>query len=479
MNGKRISILLKVVCFLTILGFVLNYSFGVLKYKDTGGGGGFERLEQLPKESADVIFFGNSHCHCTINHSVLWNDYGIAGYTFTAGSQTIDSTASFVEYALSVQSPKVIAVEISGILADSIQSDYVDVYRNLVGMEWSIEYIKRALSMSKTVGDTFDTRFELITKYPLVHNRYKELTKSDFILEEPYMMGYRGSFENISYEKPNVIEWVDENPIPDDVLTEVQKIVDSAESKGVEVLFWASPFVLDEPSQERFNAFEKYAFENNLNFINYNNFYDELGIDFSIDYRDTDHVNNSGACKVTKDIAKVLGTEYELPDRRGDERYYKWEQNSQFLADRALGFNLSVEVDFNTYARALNLLDDRYVILMKLNGNYSVFSEMYGEGLEGFGISNDDYLLGGAFILKGKTVVEHLEGIYSRCLETPNGEIHIDSDTNDIITDNEIYDVPDNGIGILVYDMELGYIVDVGIVDVYYIGNVVKHLEKE
>ena len=58
----------------------------VLTYKDTGGGGGWQNFYRTGRGTVDVMFFGNSHVHCTVDHGLLWDNYGIAGYTLVSGS---------------------------------------------------------------------------------------------------------------------------------------------------------------------------------------------------------------------------------------------------------------------------------------------------------------------------------------------------------------------------------------------------------
>ena len=83
------------------------------------------------------MFFGNSHAHCTVDHGLLWNNYGIAGYTLSAGSQQLDSTYYFVKEAIEVQKPKVVVVEVYGALWEEISNLEETVYRNTLGMRWS------------------------------------------------------------------------------------------------------------------------------------------------------------------------------------------------------------------------------------------------------------------------------------------------------------------------------------------------------
>ena len=97
-NNKKIGLyVIKIVAFFLLLSFLLKGIFSVFMYKDMGGGGGWQRFYQAKDNSIDVLFFGSSHAHCTVDHRILWEDYGIAGYTISAGSQNIDSTYYFTD----------------------------------------------------------------------------------------------------------------------------------------------------------------------------------------------------------------------------------------------------------------------------------------------------------------------------------------------------------------------------------------------
>lgn len=72
---------IKIIGFIVVTVLILAIIFPISNYKDMGGGGGFQRLYNSPPNSMDVMFFGSSRAHCTIDHGYLWDHYGIAGYT--------------------------------------------------------------------------------------------------------------------------------------------------------------------------------------------------------------------------------------------------------------------------------------------------------------------------------------------------------------------------------------------------------------
>lgn len=134
MKKKNDRNLIKIIGFLLVVCIVLGKTTSVLNYKDTGGGGGWQRFYEMPQKTADVMFFGSSHAHCTVDHSLLWDQYGIAGYTLSAGSQRLDSTYYFLKEAIRVQKPKIAVVEVWGTVLDGMEYSEEAIYRNTLGM---------------------------------------------------------------------------------------------------------------------------------------------------------------------------------------------------------------------------------------------------------------------------------------------------------------------------------------------------------
>ena len=56
MKKKNDRNLIKIIGFLLVVCIVLGKTTSVLNYKDTGGGGGWQRFYEMPQKTADVIF---------------------------------------------------------------------------------------------------------------------------------------------------------------------------------------------------------------------------------------------------------------------------------------------------------------------------------------------------------------------------------------------------------------------------------------
>ena len=62
----------------------------------------------------------------------------------------------------------------------------------------------------------------------------------------------------------------------------------------------------------------------------------EIGINWKTDSLDQgDHLNFSGAEKVTKYLGNYLSEKYKLPDHRGDSAYAAWAEESRVYEEKA------------------------------------------------------------------------------------------------------------------------------------------------
>lgn len=488
MKKIRWNYIIKAVAFILILILILFSTEKVFNYKQTGGGGGWQRFYNTKKDSIDIMFFGSSHAHCTVDLGYLWDEYGMAGYTLSAGSQNIAGTYFFVKEALQTQSPKVIVIECYGALGGSIENSDADVYRNTLGMRWGSTLREYIGYLEDNMGENHVWAQRVFTKIPIIHSRYAELEQADFQDALPFMRGYRGSFERVGFERPEAenVETVSE--LHPERLEMLKNIVALAQEYSIPVVLFASPYILEPEAQMQFNAIEQWAKQQEIPFINFNHLYDEIELDFQQDFRDESHVNNSGAKKVTAYLGEFLAAQYELPDRRGNTDYTVWEQNALYLRNKELRHQLEQSADINEYLGHLAKLQDEQMVMIALTGNYKALGDVYLDSLINLGISREEYELGGLWVFSGGERIQYLPGTeYDYFERTAHGEIHLYSyetgagqyqETVNLMIHNENYRMIVNGVNIIVYNKELDQIIDAAGDDIY-LGLELIHNEKE
>ena len=94
-----------------------------------------------------------------------------------------------------------------------------------------------------------------------------------------------------------------------------------------------SLFLIEVPSKilwdyEKYNAVKEYAEKRGINFIDCNQRLEEFGLNWKTDTYDAgDHLNYSGAVKLSAFVGEYIKKEYDLPDRREDGKYSFWQED--------------------------------------------------------------------------------------------------------------------------------------------------------
>ena len=478
--NKRVTHICRIILFSCLVIGMLSFVGWWLHFDGTNGGGGFNRFYRLPKKTVDVMAFGSSHAHCTVDHGLLWDKYGIAGFTFSAGSQKMDATAAFVKQAVTYKKPKVLLVEMFSACEQSVVNDDTTIGRNLIGMKWSPLYLEYAAKIIRTYPDiTFDKAFEIMTKLPLIHSRYTEVTKEDMVEKQPYLMGYRGSTDIESFDTPNTDVWNERAALSADMIECLDEIVECAKKSNTGLVFWVAPYHLPQESQEYFNAVGDYAKEHEIPFIDFNHKYEELGIDFATDFRDDHHLNNAGAAKVTDYLGSYLKEHYSLEDHRGDDKYILWQDNSDYLQYKRDGKDILREKhELQDYLELLAGRETPHSVGILFEGYYNALPT-YGYGMQALGVSQEQYDIGNALTIRNvegtwvcseePSAGEVIEGSHNAFLTAQVGESEIEG-KRFLHMDGLYYEIPENGLLIYEYDQRLNVMMDVVTVDVFNVG---------
>lgn len=474
---KRLKIFGKIILFSGIILILLTTIYPVFSYKGTGGGGGFQRMYDAPEGTIDVMFFGDSHAHCTMDEGLLWKEYGISGYTLSAGNQMIDNTYYFVREAINRVKPKVVVVETHGAVVGALETSDEISYRNSLDMKWSKLQIAHAKYLERNRPERFA---QLALKIPIIHSRYQSLSKRDFVDEMYYIRGYRGSRLIESFEPTGVQNEYGIAPLEADCEAFLCKLIEETQNSGVKLILVTAPYLVEQEEQMRLNRIGQIADQYGVPYINFNHMYDELDIEFSKDFRDSGHVNNDGAKKVSSYIGELLSTYDEVQDHRGDRCYRLWEENALYLDNKEIGYKLmDHSEDVNDYLNTLYQETDDHTVIISMVGNHAVLGDALVEGLATWGITKEGYEAGGTWVFRNKELVQEFTGAYYEGrIPLGNQELYVRSNdqTDQILGLNTQYQSIENGMVILTYDEHINRFVDIAADDVF-LGLQVTHTE--
>ena len=320
--------------FFTALAAVLFHLSNVMLFEKQHFGTA-KNIAHEEAEKIDVFFVGASHIFFGINPMEIWNTTGISGYNLTTHQQPLWSSKLLLQYALNHQHPRLIVMDV--LMATNFG-------RPLIGTEQGTNMTHLALdpiplSPQKIKGvmetDSIIEKGEMLFPIILNHSRLQQglLAYDDFHFftgrRSHPMKGYNYTESTLWYDHPDIPDPDLLHDLPEGMEEVLIDFIGFCRSKNLPLLFIKTPLIGNEELYGQINYIGKIAEKYDVPFLDFNQLYDELGIDGYVDFADTGHLNVHGAKKISGYLADYLDTHYDLPDHRGDPSYASWEQSSR------------------------------------------------------------------------------------------------------------------------------------------------------
>ena len=286
-----------------------------------------------PKDSIDVLMMGSSHIHYDIDTGLLWKNYGITSFDYSAAEQPLWVTYHYLIEACKTQTPKVVVLDLYSPAMNKDDYQYKWLLQNTLGMKFSLN--KLQMLQASVEPDKISDFFPSFAVY---HSRFDELTKEDFM----YPFKSHSEFVNYKGFKPMLDSREQEEPVLDQEKSGgltvksgvyLQKIIDYTKEHNIQLFLIVTPYITNSDDELVYNRIKEIAAMNDIEFNSTNYDYSEMGIDFSTDFLDTSHLNYDGARKFTMYLGDQLSSRFELPDHRGNPYYESWEINFNEIAE--------------------------------------------------------------------------------------------------------------------------------------------------
>lgn len=319
---KIISVLVSLVVFLVAMRFLLL----LLRPKTCDGIKQAAYLYAQPRNTVDVAFMGSSHIHCGINTKLLWDEYGIAAYDYSAAEQPLWITYYYMKEMCRYQQPKLIVLDLFAPARFKDDYQYRWLSDNLNGVRFSLNKLHMA-----QVGCEKEKFFEYFPSFYNYHGRYDELGMDDvreFFMTNRKRAAYKGytPYYEISPQPDPVFETDKREKLTPKSEEYLEKIIDFAEENDIELCFLVMPYSITVEEEMVFNSLEDIAGQNGIPFYNANQNYKEIGLDYSTDFNDYSHLNYDGGIKFTGYLGDKLKSMYDIEDRRGEKRWESWDR---------------------------------------------------------------------------------------------------------------------------------------------------------
>lgn len=454
---------------------------------------GSDRLHMIGLQAEgnlDVIYVGGSSAFTYFQPLKAWNDCGFTSYNYATNSQQSDGPEFYIKEALKTHDPSLFIVE----MREFISYDpgvYEPALRN--GSDsmnwWSVnrwQYINNYLKYHPAGEDTDVLSFYFdIAKYHtnLVNLSSQTAWEYSDNIERCASKGFRwiDAYDRLS--EPTDYLTDERIEIPQESVELLNRLLDYCDKQNLQILFVVAPKMVSAAEMGKYNTLKDIIEARGYQFLNTNEFYDEMSFDFSTDVYNGYHVNCFGAEKYTQFIEEYLVNNYDLPDHRGDIAYSSWDEDFTMFSEEEVLYKYRITARQEDYDRSVeyeeeikNIKNFKEWSGIVKDSRYYILSAQKGE--DWISLSISDQLLLNSFGLYGtdlecsvfnssviesnaSTEIPELSGIIGRGY-SDEVSYHINNTDGNasIIINGTEYSRMDDGINVVVVDKILGRAVD-------------------
>lgn len=448
----------------------------------------------------DMVYIGGSAAFVYWQTMKAWNDYGIASYSYATNSITAENIKYYMKEVLKTQNPELFVIDVRPF-------QYWGEYIDEGGTRNGTDSMDLSVNRMKLVYDTLKTRelsedmeplsyYFSIMKY---HSNYKNVLSnaaSWSLINNEGISHYKG-WEFINdhciLKEPKAFHTNIRAELPKECLNILYDLLDFCQSENLNPLFVVCPYYMTADQKEKFNVCQDIIESYGFAFLDANEHYDEMNMDFTTDFYNTNHVNCLGAEKYTEFLSGYIKENYDLNDHRGESAYGQWDElYDEFVLDEDYikkSINSFIKSKFEAIEIAEKMAEEEdagswslyagnenFVMLFAMQGDWKKKDLMYKEFLKEWSINTSG---------ESKNYIKAVSQVYnvlleqfsdspqkSSCIigkagtETGTSEVEISSDTEaSIVINGKEYAVQKEGVNIVVYDFNRNQVIDSVVID--------------
>lgn len=249
----------------------------------------------------DVLFIGDSEAYSAFSPLEMWGESGFASRVIASHGQRLPYSYTLLREALATSSPRVVVIETNS------------VYSSFSTLDPSLRFLQDHVPI-----------FEY-------HDRWKRILTHDLAKPDNSRAYLRGFVVNREAKPAHNVNYMARTSkvsvVPRENQEYLRLMVDYCRAHGATPVLVSTPSTVNW-STPRHNGIARLAHRMHVGYIDLNRGGHKVDIDWRTDTRDRgDHLNLSGATKVSRELALLLSRRYRLPDHRDDPTYATWEED--------------------------------------------------------------------------------------------------------------------------------------------------------
>lgn len=299
-------------------------------------------LFKEPEDTVDVVILGASEAYVDYSAAYAYEQYGFTSYPYAWDAATGMLYEAQVREILKRQNPEWILVEINGILYDDIK-DVTNSNSLRIFLDHTPMGVNKLRTMAEfaPVEDWYHYLFPL-AKY---HDAWKTAYDQGGLLRDWLSVKQKGSVlkGNVTNVMPfdapesrDVRQDFSREPLEPQAEAYLISFLEFCRENGLDnVIFVRFPHIIASDWNygrfRRCNKAEQIIQSYGFSFINLERNYQDIGLDFSSDFYNEDHLNYMGQQKLTAHLGKILTEEFGLtPSDLSPEVQANWEKSAEY-----------------------------------------------------------------------------------------------------------------------------------------------------
>lgn len=293
---KCAGFLLGLAILLVIISFFFQRKDGLYVYDSLSVSVKTADIKAEPDNSLDILFFGDSESYAAFSPRHLYSKYGYTSYVCGTAAQKICDTYAILKDAFETQSPKVIVLETNCLFRDlKSEEENSDLVMN---------YLTDTLPVFANHASWKKAARKLLPK-----SRDERRRKQKGFIVRKNVIPYKGGKYMKKTQKKKTIK--------EDISSYLEQIITLCEENQAELLLVSTPAPKNW-NYKKHNGVKEWADSHSVDYIDLN-LDKEIKINWNKDTKDGgDHLNLSGAKKVTNFMGEYFRANYSLEDKRSE-----------------------------------------------------------------------------------------------------------------------------------------------------------------
>ena len=282
--------------------------------------------------SLDVVYIGASPVHPYWAAPLAWNEYGFTSWPLATNVQQPKVIKVLLDEVLKTQVPKVVVIELRMFSRHQSEFDeFIEKEGATRNVTDNVKYSFNKIRIVNLLIDNIEERHLYLFDIIKYHSLWKHLEEKDWqywdFEKEDINGGHlvSGDVVNLSGQDQDFSSVIESRKMPAEQEIILRDLLDYCKKHDIVLLCTVNPYTaINAEVQEMFNYMKEIIVdEYGYDYINFNNLYDELNVNFASDFYNASHMNACGAVKFTRYLANYLVENYDLKDKRGGYRIFR------------------------------------------------------------------------------------------------------------------------------------------------------------